>query len=361
MKHDILITTTNSIEGADIEKYIEIISTNVVIGTNFFSDFGASLTDFFGGFSDTYQNKLLDIYNIAIDNLKKKAKNIGANSIIGLKIDFDEISGKGKSMFMISALGTAVVVKYKTNNITNIKDENLSNLTISYHDLNNEVTRLQIIEKIKNKILPTQEDWYFLLNNPIVEITDFLLDVYISIDPLNIDNKSQIQKNLFENIPLYIKLIDKDVSLNLLYEKIEKNSKTIVELLMKNRLFNTEKIKGLIRNGYLISAVECLKIDKDNYVDTDINEMKELILLFENLPDLGKIELSKGILSKSSEIYICPNKHKNNLNEKFCKHKSEDYVLDCQQNIKGITEIQTKDIEVFKLKTNTLEKLICQN
>jgi len=91
MDNQFLITTTNSIEHFEIECYVEIISTNVVIGTNFFSDFGASLTDLFGGFSGSYQNKLQEIYNIAIDNLKKKAKRMGANAIIGLKIDFDEI------------------------------------------------------------------------------------------------------------------------------------------------------------------------------------------------------------------------------------------------------------------------------
>ena len=107
-----IVTTTNSIENAEIEKYIDLISTNVVIGTNFFSDFGASLTDFFGGYSDSYQNKLQKIYSSAIDNLKQKAANMGANAILGLKIDFDEISGKGKSMFMISAIGTAVIIKH---------------------------------------------------------------------------------------------------------------------------------------------------------------------------------------------------------------------------------------------------------
>ena len=43
-----IVTTTNSIENAEVEKYIDLISTNVVNGTNFFSDFGASYTDLFG-------------------------------------------------------------------------------------------------------------------------------------------------------------------------------------------------------------------------------------------------------------------------------------------------------------------------
>ena len=41
-----IVTTTNSIENAEIEKYIDLISTNVVIGTNFFSDFGHRLLIF---------------------------------------------------------------------------------------------------------------------------------------------------------------------------------------------------------------------------------------------------------------------------------------------------------------------------
>ena len=48
-----IITTTNNIDGAEITSYIRLVSTNVVIGTNFFSDFAASFTDFFGGRSNT--------------------------------------------------------------------------------------------------------------------------------------------------------------------------------------------------------------------------------------------------------------------------------------------------------------------
>lgn len=80
---------------------------NVVLGTNFFSDFAASFTDTFGGTSDTYQGKLDKIYNEVIEKLSKKTLAIGCNAIIGFKIDFDEISGKGVSMFMVNAVGTA--------------------------------------------------------------------------------------------------------------------------------------------------------------------------------------------------------------------------------------------------------------
>ena len=114
--NDFIITVTNNIEGCPIERYINSICTNVVVGTNIFSDFSAALTDFFGGFSGSYKKKLELIYNEATKELKKKAKELGANAIVGFNIDFDEISGSGKSMFMVSASGTACIVKYKNEN-----------------------------------------------------------------------------------------------------------------------------------------------------------------------------------------------------------------------------------------------------
>ena len=42
-----IITTTNSIENAIIESYLGIITTNIVVGTNLFSDLAAPLTDIF--------------------------------------------------------------------------------------------------------------------------------------------------------------------------------------------------------------------------------------------------------------------------------------------------------------------------
>ena len=103
-----IITSTNDIKGFKITQYLDLINVNIVIGANFFSDFFASFTDVFGGYSDTYQSKLDKIYGDALRELTKKAMNKGADGIIGVHFDFDELSGKGKSMFMVTAYGTAV-------------------------------------------------------------------------------------------------------------------------------------------------------------------------------------------------------------------------------------------------------------
>src|SRR5204862_5385939 len=85
---------------------------------NLFSDFLASFADVFGGRSQTYQKQLSSLYNESIERLKIAAFEIGANCIIGLHVDLDEISGKGKSMFMITALGTAVIIDDNFNKET---------------------------------------------------------------------------------------------------------------------------------------------------------------------------------------------------------------------------------------------------
>lgn len=106
-----IITTTNNVEKHNVTQYLGIVNANVVLGTNFFSDFAAALTDTWGGRSGTYQNKLKLIYKDVMNELEGKARELNANAILGLHIDFDEISGGGKSMFMVSASGTAVILE----------------------------------------------------------------------------------------------------------------------------------------------------------------------------------------------------------------------------------------------------------
>lgn len=109
-----IITTTNGIEGYTVKKYLGVVNANVVIGTNLFSDIAASLTDVFGGRSGSYKSKLTTIYDEVMKELIGKAESYHADAIVGLHVDFDEISGGGKSMFMVSASGTAITLEKHT-------------------------------------------------------------------------------------------------------------------------------------------------------------------------------------------------------------------------------------------------------
>ena len=91
---DVLITTTSTVDGLKIKKYLKPVSAHIVAGTNLFSDFFASFSDVFGGRSNTYQKQLASLYNEATERIKFAAYEIGANYIVGLNIDMDEISRK---------------------------------------------------------------------------------------------------------------------------------------------------------------------------------------------------------------------------------------------------------------------------
>ncbi len=107
MNNGFLVTTTGYIEGGHIRKYIDVVSCNVVMGTNIFSDIAASFRDILGGRSASYKEQLEEAYEGVMEELVEKARQVGANALVGVKIDFDEISGGNKSMFMVSAVGTA--------------------------------------------------------------------------------------------------------------------------------------------------------------------------------------------------------------------------------------------------------------
>ena len=55
-----IVTTTPTIEGHTIKEYKGLVSGEVIFGMNFLKDFGASLRDFFGGRTDSYEKAMLE-------------------------------------------------------------------------------------------------------------------------------------------------------------------------------------------------------------------------------------------------------------------------------------------------------------
>jgi len=106
----IIVTTTNSIEGKKIVEYKGIIFGEVVSGVNFIRDFAAGITNILGGRSGSYEGELISARENALSELKQRANSIGANAIVGVKVDYETL-GQGGSMLMVTACGTAVIVE----------------------------------------------------------------------------------------------------------------------------------------------------------------------------------------------------------------------------------------------------------
>jgi len=105
-----IITTTPTIEGKTIVEYKGIVFGEVVNGVDFVKDFTAGITNFFGGRSGSYEGELIDARQHAIDEMVERAKQTGANAVVGIDVDY-EVLGQGNNMLMVTASGTAVIVQ----------------------------------------------------------------------------------------------------------------------------------------------------------------------------------------------------------------------------------------------------------
>lgn len=107
----IVLTTAHSLEGHRIVKTIEVITAECVFGINLFRDFFASVTNVFGGRSESSQKILRDARQKCLLELRQEALRLEANAVIAIDLDYSEISGGGKSMLFLVACGTAVIVE----------------------------------------------------------------------------------------------------------------------------------------------------------------------------------------------------------------------------------------------------------
>ncbi|SMC20033.1 Uncharacterized conserved protein YbjQ, UPF0145 family [Desulfacinum hydrothermale DSM 13146] len=106
----IMLTTTPTIEGRKITHYHGIVTGEAIMGANVFRDFFASIRDIVGGRSAAYEKELEKARRIAMEEMSERARDLGANAVVGIDIDYETVGSQG-SMLMVSVSGTAVTVQ----------------------------------------------------------------------------------------------------------------------------------------------------------------------------------------------------------------------------------------------------------
>lgn len=320
---DVLVLTTSSIEGYNILEYNKPISSHVVAGLNLVSEFFGGLSDVFGGRSNEFQNQLNSIYNESISKLKQEAFSLGCNCIIGLKVDIDEISGKGKSMFMITAIGTAIIIENQsTNQISSSK-------TISSDELNNLLNKQKILSELRdNKLAINSEIWESLISNQIYEALDLLIEKY----KYQIENSKHFDnefKQYESNFLRYIKVIDLEVVSKKLYTSIaESKSNEYIQhcykLIKDNFIVHFPSITNLLDIDELPfkkTAISLTKFNKQHYNFVDIKDLKNLISAIDNrINEYVEYSKKKKNMFSSDEIEVwkCSCGHTNNKEDEHC-------------------------------------------
>ncbi|MBI9072818.1 MAG: heavy metal-binding domain-containing protein [Melioribacteraceae bacterium] len=105
-----IVTTTPTLEGKKIVKYLGLVSGEAILGANIFKDFFAGIRDIVGGRSAAYEKELRSAKDIAIQEMKEQARLLGGNAVLAVDLDYETI-GQGGSMLMVSASGTAVILE----------------------------------------------------------------------------------------------------------------------------------------------------------------------------------------------------------------------------------------------------------
>ncbi len=105
-----ILTTTSTLQNQEIEAYLGLVTGETIIGANIFKDLFASIRDVVGGRSSSYERVLKEAKDTAMLEMQEQAERLGANAIIGIDLDYENIGASG-SMLMVVATGTAVRIK----------------------------------------------------------------------------------------------------------------------------------------------------------------------------------------------------------------------------------------------------------
>ena len=91
-----LLSSTSTLENKTIVKYHGLVNGESLIGSNIYKDLFEEL--------ESARNEAFQI-------MENKAKELGANGIIGLKISYNNLGGTMGNTILVTAYGTAVSYK----------------------------------------------------------------------------------------------------------------------------------------------------------------------------------------------------------------------------------------------------------
>jgi uncharacterized protein YbjQ (UPF0145 family) len=108
MNPPIAVTTTFSFDGYKVTKHLGVVRGITVRSRSIVGSFGASIQQVFGGNISLYTELCEQARQEAFELMEKHAQEIGANAIVGMRYDANEIAD---GVAEVLAYGTAVVIE----------------------------------------------------------------------------------------------------------------------------------------------------------------------------------------------------------------------------------------------------------
>ena len=107
-----ILSTTDTLQNRTIDHYFGIVTAEVVYGSNAIRDFFAGIRDIIGGRTASYERVFEKGQKDALNELEKRAKKLGANAVIGIRVETNTINlDETGVLLLITATGTAVKMR----------------------------------------------------------------------------------------------------------------------------------------------------------------------------------------------------------------------------------------------------------
>ncbi len=359
-----LVSTTNNIEGYTISSHLGIVSGHIVLGANIILDFLASVSDVVGGRSAAYENQLILSYDKVVANLQDKAKEKGGNALVGLKIDHDHISGKGKSMFMVNAFATAVKVDILTDE-SNPYALNLQTKEIPCQLLRQISHQMKMIKLINES--PDKLQIENLSLDSLIFIADNSLGIKIKKPILRYAEMIYDGKHdefMDYAVAEIINSVKEDEKNDFLYDLIDSSVKSypfFVDIVKDNKLLDFDRIKKLLFTKEIINiekAIGLLFCDKLMYTEKDVVDLTEIIFSLSALAENQSVAqaLKANNSLKCNPEWTCASCG--------CLHNESDNCSECGKSRsiyeveeEGVKSIIQKVLNFCKNKKESIEML----
>ena len=109
---EVMMTAGSGFEGYDVTDYLGFVNVQTVVGSNFYKEFAANITDLSENENEKLTAKLEALNENMIEKLKKSVERRKANALIGLRINYTQFSGNN---FGVILSGTAVSIQKRAS------------------------------------------------------------------------------------------------------------------------------------------------------------------------------------------------------------------------------------------------------
>jgi uncharacterized protein YbjQ (UPF0145 family) len=320
----VIVTTTSSLEGWRIEAYLGPVTVHLVAGTNLFSDFFASMSDVFGGRSQSYGRQLAALYQEATQMLVAEARKRGATAVVGFGIDFDELSGQGKSMFMLNAVGTAV--RAVPVRVDAAARQDAAAAVLPADEMSVLLRKGEIMRQVAaRKLRLDRETWDFITRHRIAETAGFVLGAF-----LDAGHYPEEQKPVEDRARVYFARLTPEQARRPLYNALAHTQhqhagqlhRLALSLIHELRLLDYGEVARLLANpdrDVRIRAVAALGADRQVYEPADVPALAQLrAVLPEALPPIRVPIRESGLFGGEKEAWQCECGKKPKADDAWC-------------------------------------------